>query len=43
MREKPPAKTDIMNAAVSHVFGDDDKVKTVLGLYWRHFFGFFFQ
>lgn len=30
-----------MNAAVTSVYGDDELVKLVLGLYWRHFFGFF--
>jgi len=32
---------DYMNAAVTEVYGDNEKVKIVLGLYWRHFFGFF--
>lgn len=31
-----------MNDSVSEVYGDDnDEVKLLLGLYWRHFFGFF--
>jgi len=32
---------DYMNAAMTKVYGDNEKVKIVLGLYWRHFFGFF--
>jgi len=30
-----------MNAAVTTVYGENEEVKLVLGLYWRHFFGFF--
>ena len=32
---------EYMNSAVAEVYGDNMEVKLVLGLYWRHFFGFF--